>query len=389
MGEVNITLANGGLGGTIQTNDGVCGLVMTGGIDGGGYVLGTCVKLTGLSKMAAEGITTDGNEFAVRQITDYYTLAGDGAELYVLLCENTVTVAMMADNTYSDGAKKLLDYANGRIRVLGLMTDDSVLDTPTITNGLNADVYTAATNMGVTAAAYFAAEHPFRCVIAGTSFSGVAEDLTDQTSGTNNRTGIFIGDTETGVACCLGLLLGMLASIPVERKISRIRNGALPITAGYIGTDTVETLGTDVQTIRDKGYMTLKRMPNLSGYFFSSDPMLTATTDDYATMARGRVIDKLHIIAYTVYVQEVDDEVPITTTGTIEPGFARWLEQQVENQVALTMIANKEVSSVKCFVDPAQNVLSTNEVAIVLKVVPVGYLSEINITLGFSNPALA
>ncbi|MBA3828689.1 MAG: hypothetical protein H0X33_07115 [Taibaiella sp.] len=51
------------------------------------------------------------------------------------------------------------------------------------------------------------------------------------------------------------------------------------------------------------------------------------------------------------------------------------MEQQIINQVNLAMTAHNEISSVKCYVDPAQNVLATNKVVIVLKIIPVGYSS--------------
>jgi Protein of unknown function (DUF2586) len=143
------------------------------------------------------------------------------------------------------------------------------------------------------AAAYFEAEQPFRAIIGGTSYSGVASALNDETDGTtNNRTAILIGDTVTGAAACIGLLLGVISSIPVQRKISRVRTGALTNTAAYVGTSTIETAGAGtLSIIAGKGYITFITYPNVSGYFFSGDPMLTATTDDYSMLARGRVID--------------------------------------------------------------------------------------------------
>ncbi len=105
-------------------------------------------------------------------------------------------------------------------------------------------------------------------------------------------------------------------------------------------------------------------------------------------LARGRVIDKVHLLAYTTFVQEVDDEVSVNTDGTLDAGFCKWLSKQIENQVNNTMTANKEISAVSCFIDPAQNILSTSELKIVLRVTPVGYATDIEISLGFENPAL-
>jgi hypothetical protein len=116
--------------------------------------------------------------------------------------------------------------------------------------------------------------------------------------------------------------------------------------------------------------------------------MCTATTDDYGMLARGRVIDKAHILAYTTFVQEVDDEIPVNADGTLDAGFCKWLQQQIVNQISNTMTANKEISSVSCFIDPVQNILSTNQLNVVLTITPVGYATNISINLGFANPAL-
>ena len=391
MGDVKVTISGGALGGEIQTNDGIVGMVISGDIDGSGlYVLGTPILITTLAGLATAGITNDGNEFAVRQVTDFYTKAGAIADLYLMLTPNTVTVAMIADNTYSDGAKKLLDYAEGAIKVIGLMTDDTEIPTPTIADGLNGDVYTAAINMAVMAEAYFEADMPFRAIIAGTSYNGVPGDLTDLTAGTtNNRTSIFIGDTEAGVAACMGLLLGLISSLPVQRKISRVKNGSLPILAAYVGEETVETVGAgDMALIAARGFITFKKYRNVSGYFFSADPTATATTDDYCMIARGRVIDKAHILGYTTFVQEVDDEVLIVN-GKLAAGYCKWLSQQILNQVNATMTANGEISDVGCTIDPNQPILSTNKLAIILRITPVGYATEIDINIGYQNPALS
>lgn len=390
MGSVNITLADGQLGATLQTNDGITGMVLTGITDSGGYTQGTPVLVTSMADVATTGITDTSNPFAIKQLQEFYDQAGSGAELYLMLVPPTMTVAQMADNTNADGAKKLLDFAAGQIKVLGLLSDDVAIaaagGTITVTNGLNADVYTAASHMAVMAEAYFNAEKPFRCVIGGSHYSGVPSSLTNETSGTtNNRTAILIGNTESGVSACLGLLLGVVSSIPVQRKISRVRTGALTNTAAYLGTSALESTGGAAAVIAGKGFITFITYPNVSGYFFSGDSMLTATTDDYCMLARGRVIDKAHILAYTTFVQEVDDEVPVNSDGTLDAGFCKWLSQQIVNQVNNTMTANKEISAVSCFIDPAQNILSTNTLAVVLKVTPVGYATDIEITLGFEN----
>jgi len=301
-------------------------------------------------------------------------------------------VNMIADKTNANGAIKLLNFAAGKIKVLGILTDDTAVYTGgtglSQTHSINDDVYTAASNMQLLAAQFFAQETPFRAVIGGTSYNGTATGLTDGTTMSNNRVAILIGDTVSGNGAAVGLLLGRLAVIPVQRKISRVKTGALTNTTAYIGTVLAEQY-TDTSVLNDKAFITFRTFPNKSGYYFTGDPTRTATTDDFDTVARGRVIDKAHILAYAVYVNEVDDEVPVNADGTLNAGYCKYLEQQIINQINLLMTANNEISAVDAFVDPAQNVLATNTVNVVLKITPVGYSTEINVTLGFKNPANA
>ncbi|MES2701864.1 MAG: DUF2586 family protein [Bacteroidota bacterium] len=393
MGSVNIRLANGQLGATLQTNDGITGLVVTGISESGGYTAGTPILVTSLADVTTAGITVTNNPFAIRQLQEFYNQAGSGAQLYLLLVPPTMTVAQMADNLNDNGVRKLLDYAAGKIKVIGLLSDDEAIadagGTITIADALNADVQEAVDKMVVTAAAYYDRQTPFRAIVGGSSYTGVAGDLADQATGTtNNRTAILIGDTVSGKGACIGLLLGVISAIPVQRKISRVRTGALTNTAAYVSTTAVEAPSANTAVIAQGGYITFTTYPNVSGYFFSGDPMCTATSDDYGMLARGRVVDKAHILAYTTFVQEVDDEVPVNTDGTLDAGFCKWLSQQIVNQVNNTMTANKEISSVSCFIDPAQNILSTSQLNVVLKIVPVGYATEIEISLGFDNPAV-
>lgn len=393
MGNVNITLANGQLGTTLQTNDGITGLVVTGTTEDS-YTTGTPVLVTSLAAAQGEGITETGNPFAWRQLSEYYDQAGTGAQLYLMLVPPTMTVAQMADYTNANGVKKLLDYADGKVKVVGLAPDDVAIGAAagpiTVTNGLNADVYTAVSRMDDNASNYFASHKPFRAIIGGTSYSGVPAELTDMTLGnTSNRTSVLIGDTVAGHGACVGLALGTIASIPVQRKISRVRTGPLSTVSAFVGTEPIEAAEESLPAIAERGYITFTKYANTSGYFFSGDPTCTSPTDDYAMLARGRVIDKAHILAYTTFVQVVDDEVPVNTDGTLDAGFCKWLSQQIVNQVNNTMTANKEISSVSCFIDPAQNILSTNNLNVVLSIIPVGYATRIEISLGFSNPANA
>lgn len=393
--DVKISLQNGTLGSVVQTSDGIAGIVLTG-VSEGDITVGDPFVIASLTDAENLGLTASGNAFAYKQIKEFYDEAGEGALLYVLFLDDTVTVDSMANGTNANGARKLLDYAGGKIRLLGVIYDADDDEAITTTNGIDQLCYTAAANMQVLADAYAAKQTPFRGVVGGTGagLSGgtpgplSSAALTDQTGSAYTRASILIGDTEAEGDAALGLLLGRLAKVPVQRKVSRVKSGPLAaVTEGYIGTTLAEQY-TTTGIIHDKAFITLRTFPNKNGYFFANDFTCTPTTDDYHFIARGRVIDKAHVITYATFVEEVDEEVPVDDSGKIAAGYAKYLEQKITNQLNLTMTANREVSAVSCFVDPNQNVISTNKVNVVLKIRPVGYASDIEVSLGFDNPAL-
>ncbi len=386
--NVTINLASGQLGQSLATADGVAGIVLTGSTQGS-ITAGVPFRITSLAAATTLGLTSAGNAFAYKEIKEFYDEGRDGAALWVMLVPSTMTMAQMVDKTNANGLIKLLDAAAGEVTICGVSTDGAVA-THTVTNGINADAYAAITALPVLATYYaFTRQAPFRCLVAGAGFTGTASALTSQTGNNVNRGAILIGDTvNTNKGACIGLALGRLAVSPVQRKISRVKSGRLLAPTLYVGA-TDAGVYQDAETIHDKYFITIRTFPRKTGYFFTGDRTCTSSTDDYNMIARGRVIDKAHRIAYTTFVEEIDDEVPVdATTGKMAAGYCKTLEQKIINQIQLTMQANSEISAVTCFIDPNQNVLSTGQVKVKLGIIPVGYASAIVVDLAFVNPAL-
>lgn len=381
--NVNITLANGQIGGLIAFAEGVAGIIGTGVAVSGKIGIGDPRTVFNLQDAINVGITTTDNPDMYRQVKEFYDLAGAGAELNVMVVADTMKMSDMMDNTNANGANKLLAYAQGRIRLLGAYFVAPSGYTLVTTNGIDADVYTASTNAQVLGNAAAAGQTPVRIILEGREFTGTTSALTDLNTFTKNRVGILIGGTLNDKSCSVGLALGMAASLPVQRKISRVKNGALPINAAYVGTATVESFS-GIGAIHDKGFITIRTFPTLGGYFFASDQMAAGATDDYYILSRGRVIDKAQVLAYGTFVQEVDDDVILVSGGKLEAGVIAYLKARIEDQINLGMVAQKECGGVLCAIDPDQNVATTNQLNVVLKLLGVGYLDDIEVQLGFS-----
>lgn len=386
--DVIIQIANGSLGALLAIADGVSGYVLTG-VTNGDIVQGTPIQITSLEDAVAKGLNSSTNAFAYKVVKEHYDQA-PGTEIYLMLVSTAMTVNLMADKTNANGARKLLDFAQGKVRLCTVMNDPTGLS-PTITNGFDANVAIAKTNLQALAVEYAGGDKqaPFWGFVGGTHFSGTAAALTDQNSSSDDYVSIIIGDTVSGNGCAAGVIVGRLAANPVQRRVSRVRDGALviPGQAMYIGTTLVDQY-TSIATIHDKGYITFRKYPNKNGYYAANDFTCTSSASDFKFGARRRIMNKLQIIAYAVLVEEIGNEILVDASGNIDAAYAVYMEDLVERQVNPIMVATGELSDFKAFVDPNQKPLQANATNIVLGATPVGYNDTINAKLTYVNPAL-
>lgn len=378
--DVNIILANGQLGKTIQTQDGVVGMVLT--APSGFSLIGQPQLFYNLKAAETAGITASAAPYVHKHIAEFYKEAGDGAKLYIMLYEETVTMEEVLDTTGTYTAEPLLQFAKGEITLLGVGRKPTS-ETSVTGNFLRADVMDAIAVSGPMFTKYRNVEKsPFRCVLEGRldNAAAVPQNLHAQT---NNNIAVVVGDTASGKFAALGLVLGRMARIPVQRNCGRVKDGPLPITDAYINTTKADVY-TGIIDLIEKGYIVLRSYKGRSGYYFSDDPTCVAETDDYPNITYGRVIDKAYRIAYQIYLNELNEEVPVDENGKINAGFAKHFEAIIETQINEAM--SGEISSFKAWCDPDQNVIATNIIRVACKITPVGYAKEISIELGFENP---
>lgn len=384
---VSIELDNGSIGGVPVSNDGTAGLIITGSSVAGKITVDIPVVVFGVedakTKGIEEGVT---NRYAAVHVKQFYDNAPAGTPLWIMVVASTVTMESMLDRTKAY-APVLLNAAKGDIRILGVSRESG--SGITLASAIDADVEKALIKGQVLADEFAGNFKPFRFIVDGKDFNGTPGSLKNFSITAYNRGSILLGSITLGSKnAAVGFTLGYLANIPVQRKLSRVKNGALPISQAYF-TDAKETETKEVfwDLIHDAKYIFFRTFVGKSGYYFSSDPTATSRTDDYSTISRGRVIDKAIRIAYDVYVEEIDEEVEVGADGKINIALIKDLQGKVENRIGLQMLANGEATSVRAVIDPDQNILATNKLEIGIKIIPVGYSSEIEVLLGFENPA--
>jgi hypothetical protein len=388
---VSVNVTNGNLGLVAGTEDGVAGLIGSGVAIVGGIQLNTPTQIFSVKDAEdlgfGEGVGENPEMYA--QIVDFYNAAGQGAELWVSVISDVTTMADICDIN-NEMAKKMLDAAEGRIRLLVVTRTPDGDYVPTFDDGLDDDVTAAMVKAQALAEAYAAQFKPVRIILDGRDYQGVIGDLLDLKQSTNNRVAIVIGAGAAGAASAAALLAGRLAQVPVQRNPGRVKDGDVGLLAAYF-TDgsTVESLSeAEWSAIHNKGYIFLRKFNGKNGYFWSDDPTATGDDDDYSSLARGRVIDKAIVIAARTYTEELLDDIEVdSSTGQMQAGVIKSYQAAMKKAIEANMLVSGEISGVDVVIDPKQDVLSTEQVAVSLEIIPKAYSKSIKVDLGFSNPS--
>lgn len=398
---INIKFSNGNIGTVVPTADGVFGLLASAVAVADTFALNTPYVLKGMTDVANLGIVPDVNNYVLyKWLSEYYAEAGEGQELWLMGFPKTDIMSDWFTPDVTTGktpAEKLLDAANGRLS--GVFTCFSPDENYVLTeeDELDADVAVARTKAQTLAENYTSIKFaPFFTILEGYGFTGDQIGIASLLEETNDRTGVFIGNTEprTGDVSIIGasssVLAGRLADTQVQENPGKVKLGALKNQKAYIVDEPVETY--DVETLHDKGYITFRTHVRRAGYFFSDSPLATPISDDYHYIERRRVIDKAFRLAHNIASNEILNDFDLTNEGKIDPIYAKDVEGRIETEIFTQMTQRNELSRDKSKQDDLgvqaafnldANVAQTNRIEMVLKVRPRGTARWYDITLGY------
>ncbi len=358
MSKVIINVTAGNLGKIDALGNGIGGLIL---------VMPTAPATHAFGKVMPYSKYEDLPEaFAALEACKLYFKLAAGRKLLIMPVKNTTTVKTIVDSTSSSAyAKKLIAAGNGDMAFLGVAG--------TMPHG---DVAAAVSNAQALYNEVLANYSPCLIVLPVTYHASLP-DLTQGSSHAVSVVNSTHGDE-------IGLVIGRLAAIPVQRHIGRVKDGNMPISAPLVGDKSIDEAPTRVQELIDKGYITLCNIIGKSGYYFANAATATSKTDDYCSIMNRRVMDKAVRVAYQVYINEVNDELAINDDGTLSPAVVKHFQGLIENAIGLQMTANGNISGARAFVDEKQNVLQTGTLTVELKLLPVGYTEEIVVNMGFA-----
>ena len=377
---------NGQLGTVGESPDGLFALVCGAAAVTKKLELGKAYTLHSFDELATLGVTAENNPRLYKHVQDFYTEAEEGTKLVIYPVDKAKTFTELCDKD-TGVIKELIMAENGALR--GIFVAGDGREATVTTNGLDNDLFTALPKAQQLAEwATVSLYAPLFIILEGRGYKGgVVKDLHKETY---NRVGVLIGDTvKASEGAAVGLMAGRLATLPVQRNIARVKNGALKPIAMFLGEKPVEENASAVSDLYDAGYITPRKYVGKAGYFFTDDRLACEQTDDYAHITARRTIDKAYRIAYTALLELMMDELAVNDDGTLRHGIIMAWQQMMENAVNRAMTAVGELSAdengagCKAYIDPKQNVLSTSKIELVLKVRPFGYARYVDVKLGF------
>ena len=388
--RIKIQFMNGQLGTVGESPDGLFALVCGALAVTKKLALDKAYTLHSFDELAKLGVTQENNARLYKHVKEFYDEVEEGTKLVIFPVDKAKTFTELLDKD-TGAIKELITAQNGALR--GIFVAGDGREATLTTNGLDDDLFTALPKAQQLAEwATTSLYAPLFIILEGRGYKGGA--VKDLHKEAYNRVGILIGDTvKASEGAAVGMMAGRLATLPVQRNIARVKNGALKPIALFIGDKPVEENASAVSDLYDAGYITPRKYVGKAGYFFTDDRLACEQTDDYAHITARRTIDKAYRIAYAALLDLMMDELSVNEDGTLQHGIIMAWQQMMENAVNRAMTAAGELSAdengagCKAYIDPTQNVLATSKIELVLKVRPFGSARYIDVKLGFQVEA--
>lgn len=178
--------------------------------------------------------------------------------------------------------------------------------------------------------------------------------------------------------------------VPTQRMASRVSDGQLtPIVVdptsdpqdGFIYHDerTVPGLtGSRFQAFRT-------RIGKGQGFYLDLPCLMSPVGSSFQFFPQGSVIDVACDITRQVAQDEIDNDLLLNQNGTILESEALRIESEINQALKVNMTDIRMVSSAAAVVDRSQNVRLTGKVKITVTVNGVGYVLEVDATVGFQQ----
>jgi hypothetical protein len=300
------------------------------------------------------------------------------------------------------------NYAAGEIRQIGIYQAGSVIDswTKTYTVADVASIQTICNELGDEKTPLSVVLQP-EYVDADTNSSGNWQDdayinnLANLQTYTAPNVSVLLGQDgaadgyslalKYGMSIgSLGAVMGVISNFKVSESIGWVgKLQSLPFStteydtpAMANGSALVNFTATDQNTLADKHYTFLRRIPDLAGSFISDSKTAVSNTNAFYSIERNRTIDKARRVVAAGLSPLLNSPVNVNADGTLSAITINVYKQVCNSQLDV-MVSNGELSAYQVSIDPNQNVLATDTINITLTLVPVGVARFITVDVSF------
>lgn len=174
-------------------------------------------------------------------------------------------------------------------------------------------------------------------------------------------------------------------AVPPQRRGGRVKDGSLvtitvnPATDpgdGFIYHDERVSPGLDAAR-----FMSCITWPKKQGFYICHENLMAPNGSQYSDLTLGNVIDVACDIAYAEGVEEIGDDLLLTSTGTLYPTDAIELSGEITQQLTADMTNQAMCSQAWAVVSQTANVAATENIPIAVSVIPRGYVNAITETI--------
>lgn len=404
LSDVKIIKGNGGLGRRNPSDDGVTGVITTGVAVSGKLALGTTYKLNGIDDAVALGVTaaydTTNSVLVYALLAELFRINPD-ATVYLLVAPQATTMADLVDPTKTFGPQ-IIREADFKIVQLAIGYNPPSGYEETLATGLDAQVIATVPKAQLLADYADSIHAPLSAIgIEGLHFNGLVSAAIDLRTLASNKVSVVIAQDKSSAAATarpnhagIGAWAGCQSLALVHENIGWPEKFPLTDTknakwlqAGLSGGTALSSYSpAQLDQLNDKGFVFVRQIAQLAGVYFNDSHTCTAVSDDYCRSERNRVMDKAIKAVRSVLVLKLNSPLLVDSeTGFLQPYVVSDFETLAQSQLD-DMQRNGEISGGTAYINPEQDVLSSDEIEVEGEIVPLGLAHTIKFKVGFNNP---
>lgn len=344
-----------------------------------------------------------------RQIEEFFRMAGEGTKLYIMAVAAT-DIAIKDLFTNEIYAKKLLQNTTGDVRQISVLYQPATGYTPTMLDGMSADVLEAIPVAQAFANWCYEKHRPIHIFLEGRDYGGIAATVQNLRE---------IADVEAGNVSVItyqdygyaekiggnakfyadaGNALGIVAKAAVSQNIAEVESFNIRDvgndrykTVGLSSHHTIEDKESDLDTLDAKGFIIAITYADYKGVYLNDDHTCIKEVKDKngnlneAYINRSRTLGEAIRVLYKSLIPEVKKRYDTDPkTGKLTQASIVYLKQLGEDALQENLTAYKNIMGASITIDPNSD-LFTGERALKITSIRIAAVGNIGIIKGNIN----